>query len=270
MDKTKLTNAIKSVKVALTKHSPEILTGLGIAGMVTTTVLAVKATPKALRLIEEAEREKYEETNTRNDSTSREKLTTVETVKAAWKPYIPAVITGTVSIGCLIGASSVNSRRNTALAAAYQLSEKALSEYKEKVIETIGEKKEKHIRDEIAKDRIEKNPVDKSTVIISDKGNTLCYDLHSDRYFRSDIDKIKRAVNELNYRMTCGMEMSISLNEFYDEIGLPHTKIGDDMGWNVTVGMIDVHYGSQLTPDEQPCIVIEHLNPPIYDYDGLY
>lgn len=50
-------NFIKGVKIGFDKHSPEILIGLGIASAITSTVLAVKATPKAMQLLAEAERE---------------------------------------------------------------------------------------------------------------------------------------------------------------------------------------------------------------------
>lgn len=269
MDKSKLTKFIKDMRVAAVKRSPEILTGIGIAGMITTTVLAVKATPKALRLIEEAEREKYDESHAYDDSTGKEELTPVETVKVAWKPYIPAIVTGTVSTACLIGASTVSSRRNTALATAYQLATTTLNEYKEKVVETIGEKKERTIHDKIARDRIEKNPPSEHAFIQTGGGNTRCYDMYSDRYFFSDIDKIKRAMNELNYRMTNGSEMCISLNEFYDYIGLGHIPIGEQVGWTVNEGMLDIHFSAQLYND-QPCIVIEHLIPPDYGFNKFY
>lgn len=259
MNTQKVTKFIRGVRAAASKHSPEILTGIGIAGMITTTVLAVKATPKALKEIEEYKKEE-----------KVDEISPVEVVKVAWKPYIPAAVTGVFSVTCLIGANSVNAKRNAALATAYKISETALAEYRDKVVETVGEKKERSIRDAVNKDKLEKHPVATSEVIITEKGNTLCYDIHSDRYFRSDIDKIKRAINKLNYRMTSGMEMCISLNEFYDEIGLPHTSVGDELGWLVSEGMIDVHFGAQLTPNDDPCIVIEHLTPPQYGFNKLY
>ena len=111
MNKQNLSKFFKSVKSNVSKHSPEILTGIGIAGMISTTILAVKATPRALDLIAKAEDEKF-------DNGHGSKLTNIEVVKVAWKPYIPATITGTVSIACLIGASSVNARRNAALYSA--------------------------------------------------------------------------------------------------------------------------------------------------------
>ena len=133
MNKETILKFFNTVKAGTIKHSPEILTGVGIAGMITTTVPAVKATPKALDLIAIAEDEK-------NDT-----LTKVEVVKTAWKPYIPAAVTCAASITCLIGASAVNAKRNAALATAYELSKTALTEYKEKVIETVGAKKEEVI-----------------------------------------------------------------------------------------------------------------------------
>ena len=253
MGKFSLSKVVKNVKVAATKHSPEILTGIGIAGMVTTIVMAVKATPKALILIEEKKNEE-----------GLDSLTPIETVKASWQCYIPSAIVGTVSIFCLIGASSANLRRNTALATAYTLSESALKGYQGKVVETIGDKKEQTVRDSIAKDKLDKNPVTTREVIITEKGNTLCYDAISGRYFKSDIDKLKKAMNELNRDML--NEMFISLNDFYYEIGLSNTKLGDDLGWNVSEGLIDLKFSSQLADDGTPCVVMDYSIAPKYDY----
>jgi hypothetical protein len=243
----------------VSKHSPEILTGIGTAGLITTTVLAVKATPKALKLIEEAKEEQ-----------NIDKLTAVDTVKTTWKCYIPAAATCIASVACIIGASSVSVRRNATLAAAYKLSESAFTEYREKVRETIGEKKEETVREALDKDRIEKNPVSKNEVIITGKGTTLCYDHHSGRYFESDIDRIKRAENSLNKEMIHDISGYVSLNDLYDEIGLERTPLGESMGWNTEKGLIDIHFGSQLTEDGRPCIVLDHINPPVYGYDKFY
>ena len=254
MNKSNLSKIVNGIRTSISKHSPEILTGIGIAGMITTTIMAVRATPKALILIEE-----------RKEEIDVDKLTLIELIKTTWKCYIPAAITGGLSVICLIGASSVNARRNAALATAYTLSESALKEYQEKVIETIGEKKEKSVRDAIAKDRIDENPVSSREVIITEKGNTLCYDSISGRYFKSDIDKLKKAENELNRRMRD--EMYISLNEFYYEIGLNPISIGDDIGWNIDRGYIELDFSSQLTDDGNPCLVIDYQVAPRYEYN---
>ena len=253
MGKPNVSGIFKNAQLAISKHSPEILTGIGIAGMITTTILAVKATPKALKTIEAKKTEE-----------NKEKLTAAETVKATWKYYIPAAITGVTSIACVIGASRVHTKRNAALATAYKLSETALVEYREKVIETLGEKKEKMVREKIDKDRMEQNPVSKSQVIITDKGNTLCFDYHSGRYFKSDIDRIKKAVNELNRRMN--IEMYVSLNDFYDELNLEHTSLGDELGWSLDDGLVEIDFSSQLADDGTPCVVMSYRVAPRRGY----
>lgn len=254
--KKELAKSFLSLKTAIKKHSPEILTGIGIAGMITTTVMAVRATPKALILIEE-----------RKEEIGAEKLEAMDMVKTAWACYIPAAITGTLSVACLIGASSVNARRNAALATAYTLSESALKDYQGKVIEMFGEKKNEAVKDAIAKDKVEKNPVVTREVIITEKGNTLCYDAISGRYFKSDIEKIKKAECELNRQMLD--DMYVSLNDFYYEIGLDSVKLGDKLGWNVDSGYIDLSFSSQLASDGTPCLVIDYSVAPRYDYRNL-
>ena len=270
MNKTGIIKFFNSTKRSLTKHSPAILTGLGIAGMITTTVLAVKATPKALELINDATIDKVDDQvlNGKEPDEIVNTLTPIETIKAAWKPYIPAMIMGTVSVACIVGGSSVNTKRNAALATAYTLSETALSEYKNKVVETIGEKKEREIRDKIAQDKIENNPPVNREIVITEKGNTLCYDGVSGRYFKSDIENIRKVVNTLNSRLID--EMYVSLNDFYYEIGLKMVDVGDRLGWNVNDGLIDVSYSTQLAEDGTPCLVIEYGVAPRYDYRNLH
>lgn len=250
----KLTNAINASKKFLGKHSPEILTGIGVTGMITTTVLAVKATPKALILIDEKKKE-----------LKVEQLTVIETVKTTWRPYMPAVALGIVSTTCLIGASAVNAKRNAALATAYAISERTLVRYRDKVIETLGEKKEKEVREKIAQDEVDNKKVSSSQVIITSRGNTLCMDGLSKRYFRSDLDKIRKAVNELNRQMV--YQNYVSLNEFYYEIGLEGIQNGSALGWNLDGGFIELDFNTCLAENDEPCVVIDYNVAPKYDYD---
>lgn len=259
MSKLNLPKLAKSAQLTIAKHSPEILTGIGIAGMITSGILAVRATPKALLLIEA----KHTELGLEHD----EKLPPAEVVKATWKCYIPAAVTSLMSIICLVGASSVSARRTAALATAYKLSETALAEYQEKVIEEVGEKKERVIRDKVAEECVKKDPVSNHEVIITGKGTTLCYDGTFGRYFRSDIDSIKKAINKVNRNVVT--DMYVSLNDFYDEIGLSPTKIGDDLGWNLDDGEIDVDFSSQLAEDGTPCLVIRYTVAPKYDFSNF-
>lgn len=255
MNKQTISNALKGAEKALKKHSPEILTGIGIAGMIATTISAVKATPKALRLIDEKE---IQENN---------RLTTAEVVLTTWKCYIPAAVTGALSVACLIGASAVSLKRNAALATAYTISETALKDYREKAVEVVGEKKEQAIRDAIAKDKLAGNPVDDKQIVMTGSGDTLCYDVLSGRYFKSDIEKIRKAINDLNRDMLS--EQYVSLNDLYYAIGLPDIKLGNDLGWNIDKGYIEVQFGSHLAANGTPCLVLAYTVAPQYGYNIL-
>ena len=254
MSKQNAARVVHALKETFEKRTPEILTGIGIAGMVTTTILAVKATPKAVLLL-----------NDRKDELEIKKLPVIEVVKTTWKCYIPAAVICSASIACLIGSSSVNLKRNAALATAYKLSETALAEYRDAVIETIGEKKERTVRDKVAEERIKKNPVTKSDVIVTGSGTTLCFDAISGRYFQSSMQKIESAKNKINERMLC--ENYVSLNDLYDELGMEPTKIGEDLGWNIfTDRLIDISFSSQLADDGTPCLVMDYSVAPRHEY----
>lgn len=235
------------------KHSSEVLIGIGIAGFISTTVLAVRATPKAIKLLDEKKSEFNKAT-----------LTAAETIKTVWKCYIPATISGVVSITCILGSAALSHNQKAALAAAYTLSENSFSDYREKALEALGEKKEKDIRDKVAEKHITENPVSNNEVIITGNGDTLCYDILSGRYFNSNIENIKRAVNEVNRRMRD--ELSISLNDFYYEIGLPNIKIGDKIGWNIDKGYVDITYSSKISENNVPCLVLNYICVPDYEY----
>lgn len=273
MNKEKLTKFAKSVQMGASKHSPEILIGFGIAGMITGVVLAVPATVKALRKIDEKKKEVFielEEEGNLGDLETHEdvELTKAEVVKATWPCYIPTAVTCVASTACIIGANKVNLKRNAALATAYKLSETALTEYKEKVVETIGEKKERKVREEISKDKLKKDPVGNKEIIITGKGKTRFYDVMGERRFESDMEVLRKIENNLNRRMRD--EMHISLNDLYDEIGLTRTPLGDIVGWDIDKGYIEMQFDSMIDEDGVPCIVVDYLRRPDYMNNKYY
>ena len=255
LGKIKFKPMLRAVGDSMQLHSSAILTGIGITGMAGAVLMAITATPKALRLLEEEKNESGEE-----------KLDKKAIVRATWKCYIPTAALMGLSIGCLIGSSAVNSRRNAALATAYSISETALKEYQGKAVELVGEKKEKEIRDAIDKDHADKVMASNPGVIITGDGETLCLDSLSGRPFKSDINKIKTAEVELGARMLD--ERYVSLNDFYYEIGLdPIYPLGDDLGWNIDRGRVQLSFSTQLTTDNRPCLVVNYTVAPRYDYD---
>lgn len=254
MTKSDVSKAFNNMKTSIVKHSPEILTGFGIIGLGTTVVLAVKATPKALKCIEEKKKE-----------VGTDELTPVEIVKAAWKPYVPTAVSCIFTASCFIGANSVHVKRNTALAAAYKLSETALLEYREQVVETIGEKKEQAVRDKVKQKQVDKIVTDETQVIHTGNGESLCLDPLSKRLFKSDIEHIRKVENIINKQLIHDICGSASLNEFYDELGLERTDVGDILGWT-TEHMINLDIVPGITKKGEPCLVISHYNPPIHDF----
>lgn len=264
-------NFIKGVKIGFDKHSPEILIGLGIASAITSTVLAVKATPKALLLIKKEEKIKARKYNAKYDELDIAAesliLSKPEMIKVTWKCYIPAAISGVASVAFLLGSNSVHVKRNAAIATAYKLSETALTDYKKEVIETIGEEKAKLIQDKVAQKHVDEHPVSSNQVIIAGSGKQLCYDGISGRYFESDIQTIRAAVNTINETMV--YEMYASLGDFYNEIGLPPTTLSDELGWNLDDGQLEISYGSAISDDGRPCITLDYHVAPRYDFSKL-
>jgi hypothetical protein len=242
----------------IAKESPTILTFIGVSGFATTVVMAVTATPKALDLIA---REEYTQAELHNISGDIPSLSRKEKIKVAWKCYIPAAAVGLATIACIVGSNSINLRRNAALGAIYTLAEATLKEYQEKVIETIGRNKEEKIRGEIDQDRLNKNPLSGNQVIITGKGESLFYDSLSGRYFKSDMETIRRVQNDFNRDLLS--EMYKTVNEFYGEIGLADTVMGMSTGWTVDRGMLDVHFSAKLADDGTPCVVIDYTIRPV-------
>ena len=252
----KFGNVLKSIKISAVKNSPAILLGVGIVGFFSAMVLVGKETPKALAKIDEKKKE-----------LDTDKLKPVEIVKATWVCYIPAAVTAGMSVVCILGSNRINARRYAALSAAYGLTEAAFKDYREKAVEVIGERKDKEIKDRIAKDKIDNHPMDEKDIIITGKGNYLCFDSISGRAFRSDIDYVKKAQNRFNERLLT--EMFMTLNEWYgilDIPKLPDIDIGKEIGWKLEDGLLDLCFSSQLTEDGEPCLVIGYNLLPRYNY----
>ena len=246
---------LKTIGRGIERESPTILTGLGIGGLATTAIMAVRATPKALYLLEEERAKRYKE------GIKREPISKIDSIKITWKCYLPAALVGVATVGCFIGAHSINLRRNAALASLYTITEASLKSYQEKVIEVIGRNKEEKIHDALVADRLSQNPISKNEVIITGKGETLFYDSWSGRYFKSDMEKVRKAQNDLNHDLLGG-DMFLSLNSLYEEIGLDRIDAGSEIGWSFDYGMLEIKFNSKITDTGVPCIVMEYLIHP--------
>lgn len=244
----------KHVERVLVDNSPAILTAIGVTGTVTTAIFAGKASFKAADLIREME----EEEGTPEEPKDR----LVSRTKATWQLYIPAVGVGTATVACIVFANQIGARRAAAMAAAYSMSEKAFSEYREKIVEKLGANKEQEARDEIAQERVEKNPLGSQVVVLGDR-EILCFDQYTGRYFNSSMETLKQAQNKINYRMI--RENYASLNDFYDCVGLDWVATGDDVGWN-SDAMLELSFTTVLSEDQRPCLAIDFHTVPVRNF----
>lgn len=243
------------------ENSVVILTATGATGVVITSYLTGRASFKAALIIEKEEMAYVRETDGIGKLGYKDKAALV------WPLYIPAVGVGSVTITSILLANRLSSKRAAALAAAYGISERAFSEYKEKVVEKLGQTKELAIREDIAQDRVNNNPVVAKEVIIAGTGEVLCYDSLTGRYFESNVETIKKAMNDINYRiMNHGHE---SLSAFYDEIGLPATSYSDEVGWNSNE-LLEVVFSTTMSSDDRPCIAMDFSVAPVHGYTHLY
>lgn len=249
-----LTTASKKAEKFVIDNSPAICTGIGVVGLVSTAYLTGKATVKAQELLLQDAHDNQGNVFFKHDARDRVALT--------WKLYIPAVGTGVLSCAAIIGANRIGNRRAAAVAAAYSLSEKAFSEYKEKVVNHIGANKEQAVRDELAQDRVRANPPSGSVMII-EANKVLCYDQFSGRYFQSTMETLKKAQNDLNYRILS--DNYASLNDFYSLIGLPRTSSSEEVGWT-TDKLLELEFSTILAEDGTPCIAIDFVVAPVRDY----
>lgn len=209
----------KQVGYFCKRHSTKILTGLSCAGTVATAVVTAKNTPKAMILLEQAQMDKGDEP-----------LTWQEKVKATWKCYIPTAICVSTSLACGIASNVKSLKTEAALLSAYSLSQDAAKIYQEKVVEAVGEKKEKNISDKANQTYLNNRDKD-ITITSTGLGDYLMYLKFSGRYIRASREALDRIACEVRNEITC--DGYISVNEIEaGKIGLRNTAAGDVLGYN--------------------------------------
>lgn len=235
-----------SIARTLTKNSHHILTGMGIAGFVSAIIFAAKAAPKA----EEALR------------MPAPPPTTIEKIKIVLPYYVPTIVMGVASTACIIAGHNIANKRTAAVASLYTLAQATMERYQEKVIEKIGESKNDLIRGEMAQERLNATESRNKVTVVTGNGNTLCFDSFSGRAFKSDIESIRKAINEFN-RMLLIRDW-LSINDFYEMIGLDSIDMGNEMGWVVDRGMLDVKFYPKMDKNDQVYLVLEYKVQPIH------
>lgn len=241
-------------KAFLSRNSSTILTCIGGIGVIVTSVMAVKSTPKALELLKEAEEEKGE------------KLTNFEKVQVAGPAYIPSVLVGVSTIACIFGANALNKHQQAALMSAYALVDSSYKEYRNKVAELYGEHADTRVKAEIVGDKYRKEDIS------VDDDKQLFYDDFSEQYFEARMEDVIRAEYEINRKIS--LWGGASLNEFYEALDIPTKDYGEYLGWS-SGGLMEMAWSDWLDFDHEKviledgleCYIITMSVEPMYDYE---
>jgi hypothetical protein len=240
-----LSHLMRETLKTIKDNSPAILTAVGVSGVISTAYLTGRATFKAAYIIRDYEGKFSMAANPRERFKERAKL--------VWKLYIPPAISGVSTILSIVSATRISSRKAAVITTAYSLSERAFSEYRDKVIEKFGEGKERALRDDIAQDRVNNNPP--KELIVAGSGTVLCHEALTGRFFMSDHETLRQAQNTLNAKILA--HNYAYLDDFYDLIGLPYTSVSNSLGWEVGK-LMELRFTTVLSPDNKPCLSFEY------------
>lgn len=271
---TPVLQAAYRMRFLLSNNASTILTGTGIAGTVTTAVLTARSTFKAASAIGRHEAEtilRHGEESEPGEVVDVDKidyeLSTFEKVKLIWPYYIPPAITGITTIMAIFYAHRVDAKKIAALIAATSVSEKALIDYKEKVVEKLTKAQATKVHDEIVQGRVDGSPPSGDLIVID--GKVLCMDVLTGRYFQSTMEDINKAVNETNHSILNHADLGASLSELHDRMGLPATPYTEIVGWGPD-NLIQAVFSTATAPGGIPCLTVDFNFPPIANYQQLH
>lgn len=247
---------VSKVGFKVKKHSPEILVVTGIIGVVTSAVMACKATTKVKNIMDDSKKQLDDVQTVLSDETKADvyskedaqkdiAVVHVQTGIKLAKLYAPPVLIGAASITCILASHNILNKRNAAIAAAYAAVDEGLKKYKKRVSERFGEEAEREISYGIKSEQTEgvvKDPETgkekkvKNTVNVFDKDFKSPYSLTFDSscgawerdheynmmYLRSEQQYANDRLKARGY---------LYLNEVYERLGVAGTKMGQVVGW---------------------------------------
>ena len=252
---------MNKIKSFCNENGMNILTGLGVVGVATTAVLAAKATPKALELLQEKDEYKQEAYG--------EPLTRFEKVLAMAPAYIPAVLTGLATVSCIVGMNRVSYTKQASLISAYTYLNSSYEEYRRKVKEVFGEEGEAKVRAELGRE------IELYEKYGSLHEPRLFYDEISNRYFEMSMYEMKEA--EYNMNRMFNFLGALKLNEVYEFFNLGPTEYGESVGWAalrdwevIGYSWIEATFDEITTHDGLQAFAIRFNMQPTKDYLQWY
>ena len=239
------------------ENSPAILTAIGVTGTLTSVYLAAKGAFQASEILREAEDHRNESNAV--DGTEIPEIDLQQKAELTWQCYVPAATCAALAVTAVICSNRISDRRTAALASAYTIVKDGFAEYRAKNVEKLGAKKEQELRDEIVAERLNRRPYEQTQIVLTGRGSTLCYDMWNDRYFESDMETIRKAVNDFNQQVI--NETYGSMTDFYHLIGLDSTGHSDDFGWD-TDKLLELDFSAHLHADGTPSLAIDFKTKP--------
>ena len=250
----------------LKKYSPEILVVAGVIGVVTSAVMACKATTKVGKILDKTKEDveaihKCEEDESVKDQYSSEDakkdlaIVYIQTGVKFAKLYGPSVVLGALSITSILASNNILRKRNVALGAAYAAIDKGFKEYRSRVIERFGEEVDRELRFNLKAKKLDETVIDEETGkekkvkkngFVVNRADISDYARFFDKYTEDeDGNPILNSnwVNNYNYRMSflkaqeryandlLKAKKRVFLNEVYEMLGFPRTKAGQIVGW---------------------------------------
>lgn len=237
-----LSKGLNTARSIITANSPVLLVGTAIAGVASTGILAARGGYKARGIIDEAEG-RYRDEPTDQD------LTTIEKAQLTWLCYAVPGVTGASTIASVIGVHTIHTKRHAALAGLYAVTSGKLDDYRDKAEELLGSKKTQALNDAMGQKAVDNHPIINHEVIMIEGGTELMFDDWSGRWFLGSVPIVEKGLYEVNLQLAEGQE--VSLNEYYDYIGLKPIPIGTHFGW--TAGSkVEPAFGSVKTDEKEP------------------
>lgn len=273
------------------KNSPHIFFAAGVAGTITSTVLACRATLKLSATLDEIQKDidtlKPNRSNPELEAVTGEDAV-VEHTKTIYvyahsslkiiKLYGPAVLVGAASIGLLAGSHVQLTRRNSALMAAYAAVAKAYDDYRERVRKELGDERELELYHAVTTEVVKDADGNEHSVKVADPNKYSPYakffDEYSDEWKRDpELNRmfVQCQQNYLNDRLKAYGH--VFLNEAYDCLGIPRTRAGAVVGWlkegngdgYIDFGIFEAFNARFINGPEQSILLDFNVDGVIYD-----
>lgn len=231
------------MKTFLKSNSPLILTSFAITGVISTAVLASKATIISKEIIDK-EKEEHQEDLSKKDL-----------FLLTWRLYVPTTLSAVTTIASILALHRVGVREAAAATALYTLTNDTFRTYREKVVEKIGEKEERKLNHKVSETILHENPPSKATIFLGNNEDTLFYDRTFGRYFKTSVESVRRAENSVNHMVQTSGEASAE--DLYDFIGVEAPPISSGIGWGKDE-LLNLRFQPILAENDTPCICLDY------------